>query len=216
MKQVEVTEASMIKLWKKKEVDHVEMKFSCGGDSMEDTDFEVHLKNGEIETDGELVDYFDGMVYEKVQFYDNSDGHYQGEEGTVEITLEDGRFNYDKSSTAEWNENDTEDVYVNLTAKESAFVKEHVLNINGGEEEEMSFNYKHDFILTTEHEKIIEKLDNKIITELKNFRDGLDVENLNKWYAFTTNEVGDLEIKNKKLKVDLTYSYTEYRDGEGD
>lgn len=216
MKQKEVEIADIVKLWKDKKVVMVTMNFSCGGDSMNDTDFIVELEDGTEETDGELVDYFDNAVYQHVEFYENSDGHYEGEAGTVEITLDedDDEFFYSKSSTSQWNESDSIDVYIPLTSKESAFIKAHVDNIYGGEDIHTTINYKHDFILTTPMEKLVKKLETRLDEKINNERISLDVENLNDWYTFTTNEEGELEIEDNKLTVHLNYSYTEYKDGD--
>lgn len=210
-----VSEKQIIKLWKKKGVDRIELEFSCGGDSMGDTEYTIHLENGEEDHDSELEEYFENIIYDKVEFYVNSDGHYEGESGTVVIRLNDegDDFEYDKTSVSEWNESATEDVLVKLTPKEKAFLKDHVLNINGGGEEEMTTNYKHDFVITTPMEKLVEKLEAKIQKEVEDTRGGIDVENMNEWYTFTTGE-GDLEFDSNKLKIVLTYSYLEYKDGD--
>ena len=76
-----------IKLWKELKIESGTMEFSCGGDSMNDYSFTFYGGGKEIES-SELKDYFDDAVYKHVEFYVNSDGHYQGEAGTVEITLD--------------------------------------------------------------------------------------------------------------------------------
>ena len=43
-------------------------------------------KNEEVDCP-ELEDYSDGEIYNQVEFYVNSDGHYQGESGVVRIEL---------------------------------------------------------------------------------------------------------------------------------
>ena len=74
----------LIEEWKEKGVDRAEFEFSCGSDSMNDTslvffdkeDKEVIMSNKSRET-------LDNDIYKEVEFYVNSDGHYQGEHGTV-------------------------------------------------------------------------------------------------------------------------------------
>ena len=93
-----------VEIWKREGIDRVEFDFSCGGDSMNDTELRFYKGNKEIEETWGLEAYFDDEVYENVEFYENSDGHYQGESGTVTITLneDEDEFDYEKSSTEEW------------------------------------------------------------------------------------------------------------------
>ena len=109
----------IIKIWKEKNIDHINFNFSCGGDSMNDTSIEIFDKEGELVQDGELESYFDDQTYKNVEFYVNSDGHYQGEFGVVEITLNDEEddFEYSKSASSEWNETCDNEVEIELTDK---------------------------------------------------------------------------------------------------
>src|ERR1700691_5187239 len=97
-----------IELWNKLKIESCTMKFSCGGDSMNDYSFTFYGGGKEIESP-ELKDYFDDAVYKHVEFYVNSDGHYQGEAGTVEITLDDDDdFSYCKAAQSEYEEEHVE------------------------------------------------------------------------------------------------------------
>lgn len=215
-KTKEHTEASIIKIWKKKGVDKVEMTFDCGGDSMGETDFTVFLKDGSTESEGELIEYFEDSVYQNVNFYEASDGHYEGEQGTVVITYDEDEdaLSYDKNAQSRWNESDSEDVWVKLTPKEAAYLRENVLNINADNENEMSFNYKREFVMTDSLEAIEEKLGQKIERVIAEAHSDLEIESLNEWYSYTTSSEGDLTIEKNKLKVVLNYSYEELRDGD--
>ena len=95
----------IINLWKELGVTHINFEYSCGGDSMNDTTLNIH-KGDEIIENDELDSYFDNEVYKRVEFYVNSDGHYQGESGNVLIELNDDEtdFNFMKSGTSEYNE----------------------------------------------------------------------------------------------------------------
>ena len=113
---MEVAEA--IKLWKELRITNCTMNFYCGGDSMGDTSFVLSDENGDVDCQA-LEDFFDDEVYRHVDFYVNSDGHYQGESGQVEIELnedEDG-FYYSKSSTSEWSETETNIIDIELSPK---------------------------------------------------------------------------------------------------
>jgi hypothetical protein len=71
--------------WKELNVDRVVLTFNCGGDSMGDMDWEVFGANDQRIEDEDLISYFDRVIFDKVEFYVNSDGHYIGESGTVTI-----------------------------------------------------------------------------------------------------------------------------------
>jgi hypothetical protein len=158
----------MIKLWQDNNVEKCVMNFSCGGDSMNDTEFNLYDKDDNVIQCQELTGYFENQVYNEVNFYEASDGHYQGEYGTVTITLEDDGdgelyFSYDKQSNSEWSEQFTENVDVELTDEEVEFVKTKVLNIVGGDDGGV-INYKEDCILTDEEEKVGEEMLGRLST----------------------------------------------------
>ena len=75
-----------IKLWKKKKISHAEFSFSCGNESMDDTDLTFYKEGKEVKSK-ELSDYFEDAIYDNVEFYDTSDGYYIGESGKVTIEL---------------------------------------------------------------------------------------------------------------------------------
>ena len=153
-------EEDAIKLWKEAEIDHAEFKFSCGGDSMGDTELIFYKENKQIKVDRALYDYFDNSVYENVEFYVNSFvDDYMGESGTVTIELdeEEDRFEYDKSSSETWLDYYSDTLKVEITKEQAQFLEEYVSDMSAGEDEEEQ-NYKKDFILTEEVEKMIEGL----------------------------------------------------------
>ncbi len=82
-------EQEIVELWKKLGVSKCEASFMCGGDSMNEMSFTYFDKESEEipEAKSELDDYFDDVIYDKVDFYVNSDGHYMGENGVVHIEL---------------------------------------------------------------------------------------------------------------------------------
>ncbi len=150
----------VIKLWKEAEIDHAEFNFSCGGDSMNDTELIFYKENKQIEVDGALYDYFDNSVYDNVEFYVDSCDNYIGENGTVTIELneeEDG-FEYGKSSTEEWLETCSDTLKVEITKEQAEFLQEYVRDMSGGGWRGEEINYKKDFILTAELEKMIQEL----------------------------------------------------------
>ena len=149
-----------IKLWKKKKISHAEYDFSCGGDSMNDTELRFYKENKAIKETWGLSDYFEDEVYKKVEFYVDSSDNYQGESGTVTIGLnedEDG-FEYEKSSTEEWLETYSDVLKVEITEEQARFLEDYIRDMSGGGWRGEDINYKKDFILTEEIEDIIQKL----------------------------------------------------------
>lgn len=205
-----------IKLWKKLRIKTCTMDFNCGGDSMGDTSFSFTDKNGDVSCD-ELKDFFDNTVYQKVNFYEISDGYYQGESGTVEITLNDegDDFEYCKNAQSEYSETHTSETEIELSPEMVAFIQENVSNINGAEGEETTINFKREFIMTDEQEKIQEKLQEKIYDEISAYEPDDLSEDTDEWFTFTTNEEGEeLTIEGNRLKITVRNSYTEYRDSD--
>jgi hypothetical protein len=206
-------EMEIIKLWKELGVDYVNFEFSCGGDSMNDTSIQIYDDKGSEIDCGEIRDYIDDVIYRKVDFYEASDGHYMGEAGNVEIRLSiDGEeLEYSKSSQSEWCERITSNLEIELEEKEVQFIKNKVLNINGGEGD-CTINYKVDCILTDEEEEIVDSIENKINDECRDFSPDT-LNDCTDWYAFTTNEQGDeIEFNDNALIVRIENEYYEYRD----
>ena len=199
----------IIKIWKEKNIDHINFNFSCGGDSMNDTSIEIFDKEGELVQDSELESYFDDQTYKNVEFYVNSDGHYQGEFGVVEITLNDDEddFEYSKSSSSEWNETCDNEVEIELTDKEAQFVADYVLNINGGEDD-CQTNFKKDFILTNEQEETLKGLEEKISEFAQDYTPKNEEGEMNEWHSYTTNEEGkELKLVGNMLTLNVTKSF---------
>lgn len=199
---------NIIKIWKEKNIDHVNFNFSCGGDSMYDTSIEIFDKEGELVQDSEVEDYFNDQTYNNVEFYVNSDGHYQGEFGVVEITLnEEDDFEYSKSSSSEWTESTENKVEIELTDEEAKFVADYVLNINGGDND-IQTNYKKDFILTNEQEETLKGLEEKISEFAQDYIPNYIEGVMNEWYTFTTNEEGEeLKLVDNMLTLSIAKSF---------
>jgi len=206
----------IVKLWKELGIDHINFNFNCGGDSMGDTNIEIFDKENEWVESQELVDYFDRETYNNVDFYVNSDGHYQGESGCVEITLNEDEddFYYIKNAQSEWSERFDGKTKVSLTDEEAAFVSEFVDNLNG-EEDNFTINYKKDFILTDKQEKLVESLEEKIIQSCYDFEPEDAEGEATDWFVFTTNEDNeDLVLVGNDLTLTVSRDYTIYRDSD--
>jgi len=213
-----ITTEEAIKLWKELGVESCTMDFYCGGDSMGDTSFILYGNGGEVDCD-ELVDFFDNEVYRHVDFYVNSDGHYQGESGTVEIALEDydgeEEFSYSKSATSEWSETIDTTLEIELTDEMVSFIKDNILNIRGGYDDKPIVNFKQDFIMSDEEERILNDITDLIDTEAENFEpDDYDGQ-LEEWYNYTTNERGEeITIENNILILQMSNSVTVFTESD--
>lgn len=209
-------EKEIAKLWKDLNIDHINFNFNCGGDSMNDTDIEIFDTEGELVENQELVDYFDREVYNRVDFYVNSDGHYLGESGVVVITLDDEGegFYYSKDAQSEYSETFTGQTIVTLTDEEAAFVREFVDNINGGDEG-FTINYKKDFILTDKQEKLVAELEEKISEVAYDFEPENAEGEASGWVRYTTNEDDEeLTLEGNELTLNVSAEYTVYRDSD--
>jgi hypothetical protein len=206
---------TIIQLWKELQITHINFNFSCGGDSMNDTTLNIY-KGEEIIENDTISTYFDNEVYNAVEFYVNSDGHYMGESGNVLIELEDDEFTYSKSAEEEWCERVTNEVEIELTDEEVKFVEEFVSNINGSEGEGININYKKDFIINEKREELIESIENKISDFCDNYVPEEFGGELNDWYSYNTNEDTDSElvIKDNNIIVDISNEYYDYRESE--
>ena len=203
-------ELSPIQLWKENGIVKGDFEFQCGGDQMNDTTLTFYNEKGEEVECEELANYIDGEIYNQVEFYVNSDGHYQGESGNVYITLEEDEdeedgatFVYNKESESEWNESCTEVGYCDLTPAEAEFVKDKIHSIVGGGDGE-AINYKKDCILTDEDEELLKSIGDKIEDFAINYQMKEAEGEENEWFTYTT----DMEETNE-ANSDREFEYDE-------
>lgn len=208
----------IVKLWKDNKIESCEMKFSCGGDSMDDYEFVFYNnKKKQVECD-ELVDFFDEEVFKRVEFYVNSDGYYIGESGTVEITLDEGierAFDYMKRATSEYSESFTETTEIELNEKEVDFISKYVGSIVGGDGGN-AINYKQDLIVTDEIEDVSDKLLNKINDTACEYEFSEALGEPEDWYRFSTRVDGEdvLLLDENKLSIDVSRNHLMTSDSE--
>ena len=212
-------EEKIIQIWNELQITHIDFEFTCGGDSMNDTTLNIH-KGDEVIENETISTYFDHIIYDRVEFYVNSDGHYMGESGNVLIQMNDegNGFDFSKSAQSEWCERITSDVEVELTDEEIEFVREFVRDINGGDND-TNINYKKDFIINEKRKELIDSIGEKVSDACGNFTPDIEGEGeINDWYSFTTNEddITDSEviIKDNKLIVSVSNEYYTYQDSE--
>lgn len=200
--------------WKEHNVTQVNFIFSCGGDSMNDTSIEIYDKEENIIEVEEIANYFDEAVYNNVQFYEASDGHYMGEDGTVIITIteDEDDFDYCKDSQEEWCENELFTEKFDLTDEEVDFIDKYVRDINGNMAEgDYNVNYKADFVQTDE---LIE-LEEKLVEKIENYFDNYDhkLEEVTDWNTIQV-EGDTLDKENKTIDLEMSFQHYVYRPSE--
>ena len=203
-----------IKLWKENNIDKCVMEFTCGGDSMGEVDFTLYDKDDNVVECDELINYFDSEVYREVEFYEVSDGHYMGEFGKVEITLEEddedengGIFVYDKQAYGEWEETFTTEHYVEVNEKEKEVLSK-LSNFNNSPwDNEININYKDDCMLSDEEEVLL----NELLERIKDEAEEVEVDGKGDEQDEGRSFESDIEYENGKLLVNVSsrFYYTE-------
>lgn len=197
-------EKEVIIIWKKIGVERAEFKFDCGGDSMGDTELTFFDKeDNEIpkSSTDELDCYFEDTIYDKVEFYVNSDGHYIGENGKVIIEIDDEdedepSFSYIKNSLSEYRESISNKTHVKLNKEMEQFIRNNVFNINGAGKS-VSTNFKRDLILTDTDIALLKQIENSIMDTATEYEPSLsegELDSDDENCRFTTNKEGQ-EIK---------------------
>jgi hypothetical protein len=199
----------LIKEWLEKGVDRAEFEFSCGGDSMNDTSLVFFDKeNKEVIMSNESRETLDNDIYSNVEFYVNSDGHYQGEHGTVlvEFNVEENEFNYSKSATEEWSESFTDIIKLEITPELHKFCKEYVLEISG-ESDFLDIEYAKDFYINSEKCKMLEDIQEIINEAIDNHEPENTLAGELEDYVNMSNFA---TIDNNKIKFNYDYGKTVY------
>jgi hypothetical protein len=210
-----ITEA--VSEWKRLGIDNANMEFSCGGDSMSDYSFQFY-NNEKVEVESEeLVSFFDLQIFDDVEFYVNSDGHYIGESGNVVITLNDDEdgFVYDKQSQSEWSESYEETIHIKLSKEEVEFIKNKILNINGGQDGDATFNYKIDCVITDEEEELIEAFGKRLENECETYEFQEAEGEEEDWFTWSTNQEVDDVIQfteDEKMVVMIRRNFIQYKE----
>ena len=194
-----------IKIWKELNITQADFKFYCGGDSMGDTDIVFENKDNEnckVAYD-KLFTYIEDLIYNRVEFYDASDGHYMGEAGHVYVELNHNGddFECSKTSESEWNETFSSIIGVPITDDEKTFIEKNVRSIVGGFDDSPMINYSRDLIMTDKTEKMIEgllcKIDSHTEDFVPDFEDDFGNGELQEWYTYDTSNNNDIIINEK-------------------
>ena len=215
------TDNDIIEIWKENNIEKCVMEFSCGGDSMGDTDYILYDNEGNQVSNDDITEYFDHKIYDYVDFYEVSDGHYMGESGTVTIELEeyDGEpsFTFSKDAQSEFEETFSGTMEFNLTEVEVKLLVEKISNFNKSEWDSQVFiNYKDDCVITDEEEVILNDLIKRIEDDSFNFEiEDATGEEVSSERSFDTGEDGEgLNIGDSVLQVRISsrFFYTQDAD----
>lgn len=169
----------IIRIWKECGVHEAEFHFDCGGDSMNETSWVFLDSKGETIDSSSLSvveSQLESDVYDNIQFYETSDGHYLGESGTVNVTLNDEENDFDmyKSSTEQWSETLSVDQEIDISEELGVLLHkkiDSIVSVDGwgirsglGETER---NYKEDCIITDREEELISEFESRLIRMAK-------------------------------------------------
>ena len=194
--------------WLENKISKAEFEFSCGGDSMNDTQIYLYDKEGKTVKNNNIEYFIDDEIYGRVRFYEASDGHYLGEFGKVIIVLNENKtdFIFEKISSQEFNEEKSVTILIDLTDLEKSFLSENIKLIIGTSETVIENSltnliWKKDKILTKNDEDIINSIFNKFINKLNNFPIYLeDNESLDGLVR------GEGELSDNELEIKLEYN----------
>ena len=215
------TENDIIQIWKENNIEKCVMEFSCGGDSMGDTEYTLYDNEGNQVSNDDITEYFDHKIYDYVDFYEVSDGHYMGESGTVTIELDeyDGEpsFTFSKDAQSEFEETFSGTMDFKLTEVEVKLLEEKISNFNKSEWDSQVFiNYKDDCVITDEEEVILNDLIKRIEDDSFNFEiEDATGEEVSSERSFDTGEDGEgLNIGDSVLQVRISsrFYYTQDAD----
>lgn len=206
----------LIKKWKEYKIEKAEFEFYAGGDSMGNTDLYFYDKDDKtINVDDDFKQEVENDIYNNVDFYETSDGHYEGEAGTVTVTLEKDEgeeyLNFSKDAQAEYSNSYTDNVTAELTKEEINYIKD---NIDGFEDSyEMTFSYSRDLFVSSK----MEQIEQNIVSKIKQACDEHEVEYNGNGEVQEMDEynLSNLEVLgNNKISFELTYNVTEYENSD--
>lgn len=194
--------------WLENKISKAEFEFSCGGDSMNDTQIYLYDKEGKTIKNNNIEYFIDDEIYGRVRFYEASDGHYLGEFGKVIIVLNENKtdFIFEKISSQEFNEEKSVTILIDLTDLEKSFLSENIKLIIGTSETVIENSltnliWKKDKILTKNDEDIINSIFNKFINKLNNFP--IYLENNESLDGLVR---GEGELSDNELEIKLEYN----------
>jgi DNA repair exonuclease SbcCD nuclease subunit len=170
----ENTLPEMLEIWKNERIGRIVLQFSCGGDSMNDMTWEIYDADDNLKDQKSspnlirLVQYMENDVFQRVNFYDISDGHYMGEMGTVTITAEEDYFSYEKDAMMQFEEMFSDNVNIKLDNDEIQFLKDNVERIMWDNDNTEETIYSRDMILNENDMSLMTNVRSKIMEVINN------------------------------------------------
>lgn len=195
------------KIWDKYGIAKITTDFDMGGDSGELSEIEAFdINENPISLEKDEISIIERDIYDNVQFYEVSDGHYCGENGTVTVECEDGEFVFNKEGTAEYSEAEQVIVSIKFDDQEIEYIKEYLSDFGRSRWDGQIFIYKKDFIFTERHQEIEDSIQKKIDFFLYNYNyiDSYDSQD------DVTLKLDDGRIqsyKYNKIKFEMEYYY---------
>ena len=130
---------------------------------------------------------------------------------------DEGEFEYSKCATGEWSETETSIIDVELSPKMIEFIQKNISNINGSHDGDAVTNFKRDFIMSSEDEVLLKKIEEKIFEVVEGYEPSLEEGELDEWFTYSTNDgsdLVDLTIEGNVLKVVVYNSVTVFREDD--
>lgn len=212
----------LLKIWKQQNIKKAIVTFACGGDSMNDIEVhELECIDGSIPKQNEAIEFIEGtlpdLVMDSVEFYVNSDGHYMGESGTVEVALnEDGsEFTFDKNASSEWLEEYTEETEYRITEEEATILEKYVDRLSYNRwEGELEIDFKKDGVISDEDMDMITLIGDKIKDLSDEYRHSdSDGEKSEDSVSFETEDpIVMRDDDGCYVELNITASYYEYKE----
>lgn len=204
MTDIDIKEKLLVEMWKKNNVKQAIFEFDCGGDSMNSTEIIVYDNNDVIINDFDCT-FLENFIYHNVVFYQNSDGHYLGEHGTVLVKLIDDKFIFNKNGISEYNETGNFTVELKVTDEYKNILDEYILKLafRLDNRDEYVTSYKKDFIMTEDDFQLFRKKIDDIVEHIENYIYDIFYDNTN----MMIEEVEDLIIEYENFTLEITYRY---------
>lgn len=197
------------KIFTKHNIVRVIADFDMGGDSGEVYDIEAFDINEQlIPLNDYEVGHIRDSIYTNVEFYEISDGHYNGEYGsvTIEYEKEEGEFLFNKEGKAKYTELERNIIFIKFSEDEINYIKEYLSDFGQSGWNGYIFIYKKDFIFTEKHQEIEYSIRDKIILFLDSY-DYKEEADGQEEVTIRLHE-GPQSYKLNKVKFNMEYYYT--------
>lgn len=213
-KQIEL---DAIELWKSLEISYGNCEFSCGNDSMDETLFHFYDKDDTEIYKAELISYFDNAMYNAVDFYESSDGHYIGERGNVRFELDtDGNgFNYVKTSESEYSEEFECEYHITVNDEQKELINKFINGFVGSRDDGIDYVYKADLLINDIDNAKLELLIEFIRDEVEMLNPNGDISitdgDVEEYYTFSTGNESIGILTDNTVKVIKSFRITVFR-----